>query len=1077
MTKPAHTRVDIILLTVNKHEQNELVALLENRLGGKLKSIQGESNEIYLDAGEINGQHVFVARALIGSTASGASFDTVTNILSDLSPQLIIAVGIAWGAKNNEGQKIGDILISARLRDFQHHKVTPDGVTPRGTIDAANGTLVKAFLQSAEALEKKAHEGLMISIETLFDDEEHRDKILRSEHGQVIGGEMEGSGLLMSLRKATGRRIDWLVVKAICDWGFKKNESAELKEQNQRLAAKNAADLVVATIASFRVVAPRTSDSPLPSLQINTDPAVLSELNRTNNQTIQRERSIAKTVQAYIGNNSSFALDNGYPIKHKDWSEKVIFELYRLTEEIGSSKYFLYVHEDSNQSGTLVYLRNNGLLEKDVPLIVLTEKPSALRESQHRKKNLSAVFGTAHVFFIDDFGRQFLYKEHIQDYIPYGLPVYIDSIGDNNISSGPESALHRMKAWYASISAPLMVVKGHGGIGKTTLIKKFLDEVHAENSDAGILFIDSNEIIGELEGIIRAGRRINDIYDFYDAQVVNQAENSKRLSKDLLSLSIDNGSLVMVLDGIDEVIAKLGAKFDAASFINSIFTIYSTNLQRAKVIITCRDYFWDSLQDVGPLNKIDLKPFTYSMAEEFFRKSLDTGAKTAKALSIARRFALKPKSDVSEVFIPYVLDLIAYIIKEKDEFGEAQSDSMDGAPLLNLAISNDYLVANICQREISKLHTLGVESQIEFFVQLSVAKDCHVSVYDLRSLLGRLTSEGKHASVEAIERLKGHPLLNCANNSLYFRYDFFNEYFKSIYITKYFVARNIDLLCDDFIEVAANYLRFDSEFMKTVCERLSLDDELMLFGVETVERLRENLPLDRPGAYKNLRARSGVFCLYLSLKRAGGAIKLDLEQCTNLLDLFFGNKMEISGLALVNLGSNSSVKPIFDFRGRIFLDCYFERYDFFWECPKDEGTRFCSSIFKSLEPRKDVRPMFYDKTFDASCDTVGISHLLTKIKNAASHRVIEIKEDLVLLFHLFYQRGNFYPQRQDLVRGKVYSRKYLDTLIKNRVIEEYTDPLKVNRYRVAPKFVPIVKHIEQGGPCIELDRIVKMFLQ
>jgi nucleoside phosphorylase len=1075
MTQSVKIPADIVLLTVNKHEQNELLSSLEDRSDRKLEPLQGESNEIYLDAGEMNGQRVLVAKSLIGSTASGASFDTATNILADLSPQLIIAVGIAWGAKDKEGQQIGDILISTHLRDSQHHKITPDGVIPRGTIQAANGTVVKTFLQSATSLGKRASEGLMISIETLFDDEKERDKFLHADHDQPIGGEMEGSGLLMALRKVTDRRVDWLVVKAICDWGFKKNENLALKEGYQRTAAKNAAELVVATINSFRLVRPRALFLS-PSSHFISEPVPPSALGRDHTPAAPRERSIAKTVQAYIGNNSSFVLDNGYPIKYKDWAEKIIFELYSLSEEIGSTKCFLYVHENSNQHETLMHLRKNGLLKKEVPLIVLTEKPLGLRESQRRKENLGAIFDTRNVFFIDEFGLRFLYKEHIQGYVPYKLPVYIESLTDNSFSSGSESALRQLKAWYSSHSAPLMVVKGYGGIGKTTLVKQFLDEIHAENGDTGILFIDSQEIIGELETIIQSRSMIDDIYDFYDAQLANQVGKVKRLSKDLLSLSVDNGSLVIVLDGIDEVIAKLGAKFDAVSFINSISTIYSTNLQRAKIIITCRDYFWDSLHDVGSVMKIDLKPFTLSMAEEFFRKSLHAEIKVAKALAIAKRFALKPKLDVTEVYIPYVLDLIVYLIKQKDEFGDAPVASMESTSLLNSTIPNDFLVASVCQREISKLHTLGVESQIEFLMQLSVAKDGHISIYDLKSLISRLPCEGKQAAEETIERLKGHPLLICSGNKVYFRYDFFNEYFKSLYIAKYFLAQDLKSLCNNFIEVSANHLRFDGEFMKTVGERLVLDDDLLLFGVETVARLREDLrSLDRPAAYKNLRACSAVFCLFLSLKRDGVASKFDVEHCTNLMNTFFGEKEKIHGLALINVASNSAAKPIFDFRGRVLRECYFERYDFFWECPIDEGTRFYDSTLKSLEPRSGVRPSFYITAFDTSCDTAGISHLLARIKNTASHRMSAVKEDLVVFFRLFYQRGNFYPQRQDVVRSKTHVGKYLPTLTKNGVIQEFTDREKLRRYRVTSKYMPIVKHIEQGGPCIEFERVVKMF--
>ncbi len=77
----------------------------------------------------------------------------------------------------------------------------------------------------------------------------------------------------------------------------------------------------------------------------------------------------------------------------------------------------------------------------------------------------------------------------------------------------------------------------------------------------------------------------------------------------------------------------------------------------------------------------------------------------------------------------------------------------------------------------------------------------------------------------------------------------------------------------------------------------------------------------------------------------------------------------------------------------------------------------------------------------------------------------------------FYTRGNFYPQKQEYIRGKFFAGAYLPVLLKNRVIEEFVDPQKatIRQYRVTPAFVPIVKHIEQGGPCIELDRVAHLF--
>ncbi|MDN7599927.1 NACHT domain-containing protein [Burkholderia gladioli] len=1068
---------DIALLTVNSHEQEQLTAALEHYLNGPLKMVQGASNEIYLDAGEINGQHVMVAKSLIGSTGSGASYETVSNILGDLSPQLIIAVGIAWGAKNGDGQEIGDILLSTRLRDAQHHKSTEAGIALRGTIESTNGTLVKTFQAAGQIAEKRVHEGLLISVETLFDDEAHRNKFIAADQNQAIGGEMEGGGLLMALRAVKDRRVDWLIVKAICDWGFKKNSDPQKKEVEQRLAAKNAAELCVAAISNFRLVStstPRVGLPAGPKMNAESTNPAFSEPTLL----MPPERSIAKTVQAYIEKNSSFTLAEGFPIKHKDWPEKLIFELYKLTEELGSEKHFLYVHESASQSGTLTYLRQNHLLRKGAPLIVLTEKPSTLKDSERRLDNLKTVFETTSVFFIDDFGRKFLYKDHIQSYAPFNLPVYVESLAETSLH-GSESALRQLKAWYSSTSAPLMVIKGYGGIGKTTLVKQFLDEVYSKDSETGILFIDSHEIIGELEVISRSRQKIDDIYDFYHAQSINQITDEKRLSKELLSLSVDNGSLVIALDGIDEVIAKLGAKFDAVNFINSISTIYSTNLQKAKIIITCRDYFWDSLQNVVVVEKIDLQPFNKSMAEEYFEKSLKDDGKIDKALSMADELALRRETHLGEVYIPYTLDLIAYLIKRKDaKLREGPVEDSGNGKLLKLEIPNDFLVANICQRDITKLHSLSVDNQVEFFVQLSIAKDGHISIYDVKSIIGELGDLNLQVSDDTIERLKGHPLLVCSQNKLYFRYDFFSDYFKVLYIVKYFSERKIELMNEAFVDVAASYLIFDGEFMRSVTDRLKVDDELMFFGMETIERLRLGLDSAEPRArYKRLRASSAIFCLLLTLVRDSGLGKFDINKCSELLQDFFGKGTEIHGFSLVNVGSSATSKLVFDFRGKVLKECYFERYDFFWECMIDEETRFTDSFFRSLEPRKGVRPNFFERTFDDSCDTNGILHLIEKKKELAASHMAGVKEDLAKLFRLFYSRGNFYPQKQDYIRSKSVNGLYLSTLLKHGVIEEFVDPQKatLRQYRVNKEFFPIQKHIEQGAPCIEFDRVAEMF--
>jgi nucleoside phosphorylase len=114
-----------------------------------------------------------------------------------------------------------------------------------------DGTLLKTFIHAAHLTGKRIHEGRLISIETRCDDEQHRDKFIDADQSQAVGGEMEGGGLLMALRRVRDRRVDWLIVKAICDCARKKNEDPVKKEQDQINPDRNAAELCVATIDRF----------------------------------------------------------------------------------------------------------------------------------------------------------------------------------------------------------------------------------------------------------------------------------------------------------------------------------------------------------------------------------------------------------------------------------------------------------------------------------------------------------------------------------------------------------------------------------------------------------------------------------------------------------------------------------------------------------------------------------------------------------------------------------------------------------------------------------------------------------
>jgi nucleoside phosphorylase len=152
-----------------------------------------------------------------------------------LQPAAVVMVGIAFGVDSKK-QKIGDILVSRQLTSYELQRVgtTKGGRQkriPRGDRAHASVKLVDRFTAGLKDWPgQKVEIGLILSGDKLVDNLQFRQQLLRFEP-EAIGGEMEGAGLYAAAQRA---RVDWILVKAICDWAEHKGRN---KKQRQQMAA------------------------------------------------------------------------------------------------------------------------------------------------------------------------------------------------------------------------------------------------------------------------------------------------------------------------------------------------------------------------------------------------------------------------------------------------------------------------------------------------------------------------------------------------------------------------------------------------------------------------------------------------------------------------------------------------------------------------------------------------------------------------------------------------------------------------------------------------------------------------
>jgi len=229
----------VVLLTVNEHETN---AVLDAFMGvGRMPAHTTRAGITYNELGNHGGMRIVHTICEMGAGGIGAVQQRTRAAIDAWKPAAVIAVGIAFGMDESK-QKIGDVLVAAQLQDYELGRLGNNGtISPRGdkpgTSDPLRNRLRQAYANQRRATADwpKVHFGLVLSGQKLVDNLDYREA-LKALYSGAIGGEMEGVGLYVSASEA---KVDWIVIKGICDWGHNKNNPD--KENWQKLVAQNAA--------------------------------------------------------------------------------------------------------------------------------------------------------------------------------------------------------------------------------------------------------------------------------------------------------------------------------------------------------------------------------------------------------------------------------------------------------------------------------------------------------------------------------------------------------------------------------------------------------------------------------------------------------------------------------------------------------------------------------------------------------------------------------------------------------------------------------------------------------------------
>jgi nucleoside phosphorylase/DNA-binding NarL/FixJ family response regulator len=237
--------VDVLLVTATEIECRTVIA--------EAYKLTGYRPSLFL-SGFLNSKNAYHDLSFIGKsrvmmveTGKGVlnASQVVAESISQLNPKSVIMVGIAFGTKPAK-QRLGDVLVAEQIvyYDLQRIGTSPNGTTTyqvrgdRASCSRRLWNLVRAVYVKQKKI--KAHFGLVLSGDNLVDNLEYRNHLCFLEPG-AIGGEMEGAGMYFAAKE---NKVDWILVKGICDW-VDGNKNRDEEAVNQRRAVRNAVRLVL----------------------------------------------------------------------------------------------------------------------------------------------------------------------------------------------------------------------------------------------------------------------------------------------------------------------------------------------------------------------------------------------------------------------------------------------------------------------------------------------------------------------------------------------------------------------------------------------------------------------------------------------------------------------------------------------------------------------------------------------------------------------------------------------------------------------------------------------------------------
>lgn len=585
----------------------------------------------------------------------------------------------------------------------------------------------------------------------------------------------------------------------------------------------------------------------------------------------------------------------------------------------------------------------------------------------------------------------------------------------------------------SSNAAHLLIAPG--GMGKTTLCLKLIDEIQKRNNkDVGIVFIQADSLRQNLSGEIATGLEIKNIYDLYDFHSRVHKLGST-YGQAAFELSILCGNLYVVIDGLDELTSIFQGKFKLDEFLKSISELHE-QMGKSRILLTSRSnnlFDENSLLDYK-IDSYELLGFDESSCKKYSRKRF---GKYSNSTDIIEKLDQSIKDlvaiDQSKRVLPFYIDVVATIFEQQHNEGNPISfnlvnESKDYESNNGLI---DLIVYSVFKREqVRQEIKLSIKEQIDIISEV-VADHRELSIG--QPILDQLNIFYGDQGKTHYDLLIQNPLfVSGKSDSLRFRYDFLNNYFTVIYLID---AIRVQSTSKTFIQCLSKQISSDESCLKDVRLYFLKDKNILHQAIQKIiTAINKQLAEGGTNEFEIELKKRAIGCL---LRLFESINKLTTEKLSVSLRKLYGIPEDLSCKQKINGLFIYGDFPPLNFSNLEVWNSKFSNYNNFLTS-KFDNSKFYYCKFEGIN-NEHISDTFSGQIFDSTCDIGDLDNAITHIQSTTESNNALIEAEFKKFIRSFYKNANFKDQKKSYINfsTKVASlnARNFDNLIKIELID------------------------------------------